>query len=60
MQLAHSIKIQFLFNLQLMDKAKTTDLHSKLKESLFSPGREFNLDKDWRDHQEFLKYWAQN
>ena len=60
----NSLKIQYLFNLQ-SDKycgskksTMTTDqLTMKLKESLFSPGREYNLDKDWRDHEEFLKYW---
>ena len=47
-----------MFNLQ-NDKSiagvKGNDLHLKLKEALFSPGHEYNLDKSWHDHQEFLK-----
>ena len=66
-QLRNTLKIQYLFNLQsekyLMGDTPqkkvltTSNLHKKLKEALFSPGHEYNLDKNWHDHQEFLKYW---
>ena len=52
-QFSNSMKVQYFFNLQKElgpDQKKGTDLHLKLKEALMSPGREYNLDKNWHDH----------
>ena len=50
------MKVQYLFNLQGTDqcgsqtKMSPDDLHKKLKQAFFTQGREYNLDKNWRDH----------
>ena len=67
-QFLTKMQIQYLFNLQEPDQrsGKQTkimspeDLNKKLSQALQSKGREYSLDKNWRDHQEYLKYRANN
>ena len=58
------MQVQYFFNLHKSagwSKTMTVEeMSKKVKEALFSKGREYNLDKDWHDHEEFLKYWNDN
>lgn len=63
-QFLNKMQIQFFFNLHKSEGWSSSmpveDASKKVKQALFSKGREYDLDKDWHDHAEFLKYWAQN
>ena len=66
-QFLNKIVVQYLFNLENQADFKSAKKAGKvdeevvarcLKMSLMSQGHEYDLDKDWCDHREFLKYWA--
>ena len=63
-QFLNKMQIQYFFNLHKSPgwskSMPVEEMTKKLKMALFSKGREYNLDKDWHDHQEFLKYWNDN
>ena len=62
-QFVSYLTIQHFFNLQTELKANTGkdfDSAKYIRSTLMSPGREYELDLDYNDHKEFLKYWAEN
>ena len=57
------MQVQYYFNLQNEWKSKSDDLDELqkfIRSSLMSPGREYELQLDYNNHKEFLKYWEQN
>ena len=53
-QFLNKMQVQYLFNLHKSagwyDMITVDDARKKIKQALFSKGREYNLDKDWHDH----------
>ena len=53
-QFLNKMQVQYYFNLHKSagwyDMITVDDAKRKIKQALFSKGREYNLDKDWRDH----------
>ena len=62
-QFINKMQVQYFFNLQNEWKSKSDDLDELqkfIRSSLMSPGREYELQLDYNNHREFLKYWEQN
>ena len=53
-QFLNRMQVQYFFNLHKSsgwhDKLPIDEMRKAVKESLFSKGREYSLDKDWHDH----------